>query len=381
MKWSWKNWLCGKSSSLSGGKRTKKAARNGGRSIARRTPLLLLEQLEERVVPAGIWANLAATGTAPANGGAAMVSLSDGTLLVQNGLNTSAQAGSSSFSRLSPQAGTGSYVNGVWSNTGSMNETRLFFPTAVLPDGRVFAAGGEYGLNGGTASDSNTVEIYNPVGNNGVGSWSFQDTFPQSQFGDDPVEVLSPDSSHPDGQVLVGYINGPATYLFDPDAAAGSQWKKTAGSKLRNDQSDEEAWVKLPDGSILSYDVYASQSSGTFQAQRYIPSLDTWADTTLPSALSTTNPPSVLSTNQGSELGPGFLEANGNVIYFGANGNTAIYNSNTNIWSAGPAEPQKNLTLTPINNASGKLVSYTVTAGGPLTSGLFPKRGHQNIRG
>jgi Immunoglobulin I-set domain/Dockerin type I domain len=163
----------------------------------------------------------------------------------------------------------------------------------------------------------------------------------------------------------VGYINGPATYLFDPAAAAGKQWKQTAGSKLRNDQSDEEAWVKLPDGSILSYDVYASANSGKFQAQRYIPSLDAWADA---SSVNPFSPPSVLSTNQGAELGPGFLEANGNVIYFGANGNTAIYNSNTNIWSAGPAEPQKNLTFTPINNAKGQLISYSVTAGGPLTS-------------
>ena len=364
MKWSWKNWLCGKSSPLSEGKRAKKAARKGARSAARCAPPLLLEQLEDRVVPAGSWTNLAASGTGPANGGAAMVSLSDGTILIQNGLNSGGSQ-SPSFSRLSPQAGTGSYVNGVWSNTGSMNETRLFFPTAVLPDGRVFAAGGEYGLNGLNASDSNTVEIYNPVGNNGVGSWSFQDTFPKSQFGDDPVEVLSPDSTHPDGRVLVGYINGPATYLFDPDAVAGHQWTQTKVGKLRNDQSDEEAWVKLPDGSILSYDVYASAASGKFQAQRYVPSLDAWVDA---SSVNPFNPPSVLSTNQGSELGPGFLEDNGNVIYFGANGNTAIYDSNLNVWSAGPAEPQKNLTLTPINNAKGQLVSYSVTAGGPLTS-------------
>jgi hypothetical protein len=98
-------------------------------SPPRKRARLLLEQLEDRVVPAGSWTNLAATGTGPANGGAALVSLSDGTLLVQNGLNNGSQ--SPSFSRLSPQAGTGSYVNGVWSNAGSMNETRLFFPTAV----------------------------------------------------------------------------------------------------------------------------------------------------------------------------------------------------------------------------------------------------------
>src|SRR5258708_914780 len=83
-----------------------------------------LEQLEDRVVPVvGSWANLAASaGTAPANGGAAMMLLSDGSVLVQNGLNSTGVGGqSASMFKLSPQANTGSYVNGVWSATGSMN--------------------------------------------------------------------------------------------------------------------------------------------------------------------------------------------------------------------------------------------------------------------
>ena len=58
---------------------------------------------------------------------------------------------------LSPQANTGSYVNGAWSPTGSMNESRLFFTTDMLPNGNVFAVGGEY------PKFSNTAEIYNSV--------------------------------------------------------------------------------------------------------------------------------------------------------------------------------------------------------------------------
>ena len=50
-----------------------------------------------------------------------------------------------------------------------------------------------------------------------------------------------------------------------PPAASGSRPPTRPGpGKLHGDQSDEETWVKLPDGSILSYDVFAS-GGGTFQ--------------------------------------------------------------------------------------------------------------------
>ena len=52
--------------------------------------------------------------------------------------------------------------------------------------------GGEYSSAG---SDTNTGELYDPVAN----SWSaITKSFPQNNFGDDPVEVLA------NGQVLAG---------------------------------------------------------------------------------------------------------------------------------------------------------------------------------
>jgi hypothetical protein len=261
-----------------------------------------------------------------------MMLLSDGSVLVQNGRNQTGP--NTSMFRLSPQGNTGSYVHGVWSGTASMQEARFYFPTAMLPDGRVFAVGGEYGP-GGFVSDSNTAEIYDPVAN----TWNFVDSVPtpDAKFGDDPIEVISNGPNK--GQILAGYLNGTTTYRFNPAATAGHQWTQTAGSKLHSDQSDEEAWVKLKDGSILSYDIYAS-GGGTFQAQRFGPFSDKWVDA---STLSTVNPPHILEDNgrQGRELGPAFLQPDGNVIYFGANGRTAIYNPTTNIWTAGPAEPTK----------------------------------------
>lgn len=286
------------------------------------------------VVPTGTWTELSnsAPGTPPPDGGMTMMLLSDGSVLVHDGLNQAGVDPSTAFYKLSPQANTGSYVNGVWTQVHSMNESRLDFPTAMLADGRIFAVGGEYpeDSNGHLV---NTAEIYSPVAN----TWTNVDPFPQADFGDDPIEVLS--TGPFSGQVLAGYIFDGTTYRFNPAAPAGSQWVQTAGSKLRNDRSDEETWVKLPDGSILSYDVFASAASGIFHAQRYIPASDTWMDA---SNVDPANPPSLLtSAAQTNELGPAFLQPDGNVIYFGANGKTAIYNPTSDRWSAGFDEPMK----------------------------------------
>jgi hypothetical protein len=319
-----------------------------------------------------------------------------------------------------------------------MNEARRFFTTAMLPDGRIFAVGGEY------PKFSNTAEIFDPTSNGGTGAWSFVDSVPtsptqvdlfgivtgatntapitittsattaalqpgdsvtiagvtgntkangtftisnitatgfdlngsdgtmsgafvndgngqwtgpaKSQFGDDPIEVL------PGGKVLAGYFNDTTTYIFDPSANPGSQWSKT-GAKQHGDRSDEEAWVKLPGNKILSYDIFAS-GGGTFQAQIYDPSTGKWGDASNPGSPA----PSILEDNggEGRELGPAFRTADGNVVYFGANGNTAIYNPSTGKWTAGFKEPQKNLTITKTTDAFGN-VHYVVTPGGSAT--------------
>jgi hypothetical protein len=151
---------------------------------ARRPLSRTIENLEQRCLLTGSWTNLAASGSAPANGGAAMMLLSDGTVLVQNGSNPPPSA---DMFKLSPEAGTGDYVNGVWSDINNMNEARLFFTTAMLQNGNVFAVGGEF------PNFSNTAEIFNPTANSGNGSWTYVDSAPtsDSKFGDDPIEVLS----------------------------------------------------------------------------------------------------------------------------------------------------------------------------------------------
>jgi hypothetical protein len=187
------------------------------------------------------------------------------------------------------------------------------------------------------------------------------------QFGDDPLMLLS------DGTILAGYYNSGITFRFTPppinNPTATGSWAQTAGGKLHaepppsgvNDRSDEESWVKLPDGSVLSYDVFASQG-GTFQGQRYVPSLDKWVDA---SNLDPTNKPGILSTAaQGSELGPGLLLPDGRVVFFGTNGNIAYYTPSTDLWSAGLQEPKQSLTITP---PVGNVGNFVVSTGNPAT--------------
>jgi hypothetical protein len=286
------------------------------RSCTQKTRLAV-ELLEERAVPTGTWTTLA--NPLPSGGGA-MLLLSDGTVMVQGG----AGFASSIWYRLTPDS-TGSYLNATSSRLASMSLARYAFTSDVLPDGRVFVMGGEYSGPSTILNTTNTGEIYDPVAN----AWTNIANFPVSHFGDDPSEVL------PNGDVLGGYFYGPETYIYHP---ATNTWSPT-GSKLRSDWSDEESWVKLPDNSILSYDIFSSIWTGTGHAQRYIPSQGKWVDAG--------SLPFLLSTNEvGDELGPALLLPDGRAFFLGANGNTAFYTPPVNAddpgtWTAGPPIPNQ----------------------------------------
>ena len=86
----------------------------------------------------------------------------------------------SSAVQLTPRT-TSDYVNGTWSQLASMNLERLFFPTEVLPSGKVLAMEGEYSDPNTDQNLTNTGEMYDPVTN----TWTSITDFPQSSFRDD----------------------------------------------------------------------------------------------------------------------------------------------------------------------------------------------------
>ncbi len=266
-----------------------------------------MEFLEDRVVPAG-WTALA---NAPASGNVGnMTLLTDGRVLVHSNLGAASAADECYI--LTPDA-TGSYVNGTWSQAASMGLQRLYFGSNVLPDGRVFTVGGEYSGSSLNQNITKTGEIYDPV----LNTWTPIANFPHTEFGDDPTMLL------PNGQILAGYIFTGATYLYDP---ATDTWTAT-GSKLRGDRSDEETWTLLPDGSVLSYDLF-----NLGHAQRYVPATGTWVDAGTP-------PNNLSSVALGDEFGGAMLLPDGRVFEIGASGKTAYYTPSTNSWVQGPDIP------------------------------------------
>jgi hypothetical protein len=337
-----------------GRRRPHKDKKRADRSAAR----LRLEQLEDRTLLTGTWTLLANNPGASTNIGTMML-LSDGTVMAQQ----SGQASNSNnWYKLTPQTlFPNDYTQGTWSTLTSMNLQRLYYASNVLPSGKVLFVGGEYSGSPSGQNWINSGEIFDPTTNSGSGSWTpapgiapFHNNtqgLNPNQFGDEPSEALS------NGKVLTG--GGPwnasgggsagmdNTYLYDPStdqwAQTGTKVTHTVGTTTYHDSSDEESWVKLPDGSILTYDLWssvsASAATGTtkFYAERYLPSTGQWVDA---SNVSPTSPPGLLSSAAiGYELGPAFLLPDGRVIQFGGNSNTAFYNPSTNTWSAGTAIP------------------------------------------
>jgi VCBS repeat-containing protein len=273
---------------------------------------LSFESFEPRRVLAGTWTQL--THNPPSFAGTMML-LTDGTVMVQG--QEGSGGVSKTWQRLTPDS-SGNYINGTWSNLASMSLERLYVGSNVLPNGNVFVVGGEYSGPSGTANWTNTGEMYNSLTN----SWSAIANFPQSQFGDDPTMLLG------NGKILCGYLSGTQTYLYNP---ANNTWAAT-GPKRDSDRSDEETWVLLPDGSVLSYDVFGSPASGAGHAQKYVPASGTWVDAGAP-------PAPLSSSAVGFELGPATLLPDGRVFQVGGNSNTALYNPGTNTWTAGPSLP------------------------------------------
>jgi hypothetical protein len=236
-----------------------------------------IERLEDRTVPSG--GALVAQGTwtqvtrliPDSQGAGTMEVLPDGTVMVQGGLPNQF------WYRLKPDA-NGSYVNGTWTTLEPMSTQRLYFATNVLPNDKVLVVGGEYSGTSGFPTFTNTGEIYDVLTN----TWTAIANFPQPQFGDDPSILLD------NGLILYGFLAEPESYFYNPTAArivdngisvAPGAWA-FAAPKLFNDRTDEETWVRLANGDILSYDIWTP----TPTAQIYHQASNTWSATFLEDA-------------------------------------------------------------------------------------------------
>jgi hypothetical protein len=234
-----------------------------------------------------------------------MLLLTDGTVMCQ-------ESGGVRWYKLTPNI-NGDYVAGSWTALAPMINTRLYYASAVLRDGRVIVGGGEYS-NAGT--ETNHCELYDPV----TDTWTaVAPPAGWTNMGDAACTLL------PDGRLLVGYYNGTKTALYDPASGAWS-----AGPS-KGDSASEETWTLLPDATVLTV-----QCSNRPHAEKYLASANKWVPAgTLPVDL--VEPASI-------EIGPACLLPDGRVFCIGATGHTALYTppavpNQPGSWARGPDFP------------------------------------------
>ncbi|HEX5348464.1 MAG TPA: kelch repeat-containing protein [Pseudonocardiaceae bacterium] len=233
-----------------------------------------------------------------------MLLLTDGTVMCQ-------AENTVSWWQLTPDS-TGSYLHGTWSALANMHNSRLYYASAVLRDGRVVVAGGEYSDAGG---DTDKAEIYDPVAN----TWTSIGNPGWGQIGDAAACLLA------DGRLLVGNLTDSRTAIYDPVA---NTWTATGNMAAR---SNEETWTLLPDGSVVTV-----SCANHPHAERYIPSTGSW--------ISAGSTPVELVQASSIEIGPAVLLPDGRVFTVGATGRTALYtppgnSTGTGTWVAGPSFP------------------------------------------
>ncbi|HEY6968709.1 MAG TPA: kelch repeat-containing protein [Candidatus Angelobacter sp.] len=259
-----------------------------------------------------------------------MLLLTDGTVMCEE---VDVQGfGTRNWHKLTPDA-LGSYVNGTWSAlsplpdnpvipaaVGGPTNAPLYFASALLRDGRVFMAGGEYNLHHANA-DILASQIYDPLTN----SWSIIPPPPTwAKIGDAPSCVL------PDGKVLLGFIDDTKTAIYDP---VTNTWTAIAG---KQNQSSEETWTLLPDASVLTANCFGHPKS-----EKFVLTAGAWV------SAAQTPPGNDLVDDPTKEIGPAVLLPDARVFAIGATGKTAFYTmpavpNQPGTWASGPAFPQIN---------------------------------------
>ena len=278
----------------------------------------------------GYWQPLA-NSPPGGNGVSLMLLLSDGTVMAaQNGQG--GNYGQSGWYKLTPDA-NGSYINGTWTTLQSMHESREYYASAVLTDGRVFVAGGEYNSDGidGIPAGA-TAEIYDPQADvwtpinppaNLLNTILSGTLSPVGAFWDANSELL------PNGSVLTAPVQptGPNMLIYNP---ATDTWSAAPDSP---NPQDELSWVKLPDNSILMVNQDSTSS------MRFVPTPDGSSGTFINDAHTQVQ----LWDKIHEEIGPAFLLPDGRAFFLGGSGHTAYYTptgtTEPGTWTPGPDIP------------------------------------------
>jgi hypothetical protein len=257
----------------------------------------------------------------------------------------------------------GPNLDTVWTATGEMWDplANTWSPVASFPPKPCFEV--TYNVNGTTASGSPVITgIAAVVTPTFVAGWSVQGPgipdgatiasvdsstqvtmsapasatqagvsfafsgVPVSCFGDVPTMLL------PGGKIFAGSLVDNSSYIYTVDT---NSWA-FAANKVYDDSSDEETWVRLADGRILTYDIGPSISSGSSIAEIYSPKSNTWSSISPSDGTASGTFPLLSSIDSDYELGPSLRLLDGRIFLIGATGHTALYTPSSNSWASGP---------------------------------------------
>jgi hypothetical protein len=246
----------------------------------------------------------------------ALALLTDGTVLIHEEQDNFPQK----WFKLTPD-NTGSYVNGTITPIAKTSTAYgpLFFGSVVLPDGRYIIEGGEYNNNCQGGCWTNLGAIYDPVKN----KWTMVNPPAGWNSIGDAQAILLDNGTYTQADCCEGVNQA----YFDPKTLSWTNLSNTG----KVDRFDEEGWGLLPNGEVLTVDAIDAPNSEVFN-----PTTKKWT-----SAGST----KVRLEDPGSqEVGPFVLRPDGTVFAAGAApqgsaGHTAIYNTKTKTWKAGPDFP------------------------------------------
>ncbi len=252
----------------------------------------------------------------------------------------------------------GNYVNGSFKRVANLPDGYAPFAlaSALLPDGRVIYEGGEYNGPNLDFVLTGMGAIYDPV----VDQWTaispppfFQNLYPANPpmlpgfddvytypryegftstfvnpIGDSASVVL------PDGTFMLADKLSRQQALLNINTLT---WTLTGAGK--NTVNSEEGWTLLPNGKVLVVDLYLDYWFGLIptyptnseNTELYDPATGKWS--------SAGQTPNALTFFPDGEIGAAILMPDGKVFATGSTGNTAIYDSYKNTWSAGPKFP------------------------------------------
>lgn len=272
-------------------------------------------------VKSGVWKDV--NGTIPPANPDVSLLLTDGRVMVHS-------ACTSHWYFLSPDK-KGKYETGSWSeDSASMPSgyAPYLFASQILADGRLFVSGGEYNTNCTTKDWTTDGALYDPVAD----SWTSVSPPNGWNFVGNAQSIILPNGTY----MLADCCDNPGSAALASISGTKVTWSKQAtvncGSGLPC--NDNEGWTPLPDGDVLTVDVWQTGSNYN-EVEIYDTSTGSWSQ-----AAHTAD----LLSDTSFEIGPSALRPDGTIVQFGANsgGRNDLFTVSSGKWTSAPTFPEIN---------------------------------------